>query len=65
MSASYCRPGRSRPGFRQCKVCIRLASAHVWQIKQALERARWFTLAGGVLVIAGSVLFFTAASGPT
>jgi hypothetical protein len=42
-----------------------LALGHVWQIKQALERSRWFTLAGGLLVIAGSVLFFTAASGPT
>ena len=42
-----------------------LALAHVWQIGQALERSRWFTLAGGVLVIAGSVLFFTATSGPT
>ena len=44
-----------------------LALGHVWQIKQALERSRWFTLAGGMLVIAGSVLFFaaTSASGPT
>jgi hypothetical protein len=42
-----------------------LALGHVWQIKQALERSRWFTLAGGVLVIAGSVLFFTATGGPT
>jgi hypothetical protein len=41
-----------------------LALAHVWQIRQALERSRGFTLAGGVLVIAGSVLFFTATSGP-
>jgi hypothetical protein len=41
-----------------------LALGHVWQIKQALERSRWFTLAGGVLVIAGSVLFFTATGGP-
>lgn len=42
-----------------------LALGHVWQIKQALERSRWFTLAGGVLVIAGSVLFFTSTSGPS
>ena len=28
-------------------------------------RSRWFALAGGVLVIAGSVLFFTATGGPT
>jgi hypothetical protein len=39
-----------------------LALGHVWQIKRALDRSRWFTLAGGVLVIAGSVLFFTATS---
>ena len=43
-----------------------LALGHVWRIKQALERSRWFTLAGGVLVIAGAVLFFLATgSGPT
>jgi hypothetical protein len=44
-----------------------LALGHVWQIKQALERSRRFTLAGGMLVVAGSVLFFTAtgSSGPT
>jgi hypothetical protein len=41
-----------------------LAIGHVWQIKQALERSRWFTLAGGVVVIAGSVLFFTATGAP-
>jgi hypothetical protein len=43
-----------------------LALGHVWQIKRALDRSRWFALAGGVLVIAGAVLFFTAtgASGP-
>jgi hypothetical protein len=44
-----------------------LALGHVWQIKQALERSRWFTLAGGILVIAGAVLFFlaTGSNGPT
>lgn len=42
-----------------------LALAHVWQIEADLRRSRWFTLVGGVLVIAGAVLFFIATSGPT
>ena len=42
-----------------------LALAHVWQIEADLKRSRWFTLAGGVLVIAGAVLFFIATTGPT
>jgi hypothetical protein len=43
-----------------------LALGHVWQVKQALERSRWFTLTGGMLVVAGGVLFFLATgSGPT
>lgn len=42
-----------------------LALAHVWQIEADLRRSRWFSLAGGVLVVAGAVLFFVAASGPT
>ena len=42
-----------------------LALAHVWQIEADLRRSRWFTLAGGLLVIVGAVLFFTATSGPT
>ncbi|MGD0558661.1 MAG: hypothetical protein ABSA93_27245 [Streptosporangiaceae bacterium] len=42
-----------------------LALAHVWRIEADLRRSRWFTLAGGLLVIAGAVLFFIATSGPT
>jgi len=42
-----------------------LALAHVWQIEADLRRSRWFTLAGGVLVVAGAVLFFGATGGPT
>jgi hypothetical protein len=42
-----------------------LALAHVWQIEADLRRSRWFTLAGGVLVVAGAVLFFIATGGPT
>jgi hypothetical protein len=40
-----------------------LALAHVWQIEADLRRSRWFTLAGGLLVVAGAVLFFAAAGG--
>lgn len=36
-----------------------LASAHVWQMKAALRRARWCTLLGGVLVAASAVAFLT------
>jgi hypothetical protein len=43
-----------------------LALAHVWQVEADLRRSRWFTLAGGMLVIGGAVLFFIATgSGPT
>src|ERR1039458_9269267 len=40
-----------------------LALAHVWRIEADLRRSRWFTLAGGVLVVAGAVLFFSATGG--
>jgi hypothetical protein len=42
-----------------------LALAHVWRIEADLRRSRWSTLLGGMLVVAGAVLFFTAAGGPT
>jgi len=42
-----------------------LALAHVWQIEADLRRSRWCTLAGGLLVVAGAVLFFIATSGPS
>ena len=42
-----------------------LALAHVWRIEADLRRSRWFTLAGGLLVVAGAVLFFAATGGPT
>ena len=42
-----------------------LALAHVWQIEADLRRSRWSTLAGGLLVVAGAVLFFIATGGPT
>jgi hypothetical protein len=38
--------------------------AHVWQLQSDLARSRRFTLGGGLLVIAGAVLFFLAAGGP-
>jgi hypothetical protein len=42
-----------------------LALAHVWQIEADLRRSRWSMLAGGLLVVAGAVLFFIATGGPT
>jgi hypothetical protein len=42
-----------------------LTLAHVWQIEADLRRSRWFTLAGGLLVVVGAVLFFVATGTPT
>jgi len=42
-----------------------LALAHVWRIEADLRRSRWSTMAGGLLVIAGAVLFFVATGEPT
>jgi hypothetical protein len=44
-----------------------LTAALAWQVKAALRRSRLSTMAGGVLVIVGAVLFFsvTGSSGPT
>lgn len=43
-----------------------LALAHVWDIQADLRVSRWCTLTGGLLVVAGAVLFFLATSnGPT
>ncbi len=36
-----------------------LQAAHAWLIAQELQRARRYTIAGGALVIAGAVLFFS------
>jgi hypothetical protein len=41
-------------------VRLLLALAHVWRIQEDLRRSRWFTLAGGILVIVGAVVFFSA-----
>ena len=40
-----------------------LGLAHVWKIEMELRRSRWFTLAGGFLVVTGAVLFFSATGG--
>ena len=44
-----------------------LTAAHAWQVEAELKRSRWWTLLGGMLVVAGAVLFFsvTGNSGPT
>jgi hypothetical protein len=36
-----------------------------WSVKKALDRSRWCTLGGGVLVVAGAVLFFIATGNGT
>jgi len=44
-----------------------LTAAHAWQVEAALKESRKWTLLGGMLVVAGAVLFFsvTGNSGPT
>jgi hypothetical protein len=41
-----------------------LALGHTWLVRADLERSRRWTLAGGVIVAFGAVLFFSATSGP-
>lgn len=41
-----------------------LSLAHVWQIEADLRRSRWSALVGGLLVVAGAVLFFVATATP-
>jgi hypothetical protein len=36
-----------------------LALGHAWLVRADLERSHWLTLAGGVLVVIGAVLFFS------
>jgi hypothetical protein len=40
-----------------------VAAAHVWKLNEELRRSRWYTMLGGVLVVAVAVLFFTATGG--
>ncbi|WP_262705597.1 MULTISPECIES: hypothetical protein [Streptomyces] len=40
-----------------------LATAHAWQVRETLHRARRHTFLGGVLVIAGAVTFLSATAG--
>jgi hypothetical protein len=44
-----------------------LTAAHAWLVEAELKRSRKWTLIGGILVVAGAVLFFsvTGNSGPT
>jgi len=37
-----------------------LAFAHVWQVQRALRQARRWTVAGGILVVAGAVAFLAS-----
>jgi hypothetical protein len=36
-----------------------LTAGHAWQVEAALKKSRWWTLLGGMLVVAGAVLFFS------
>lgn len=40
-----------------------VATAHVWKLNGQLRRSRWYTMLGGLLVVVGAVLFFTATGG--
>lgn len=40
-----------------------VATAHVWKLSAELRRSRRYTMTGGLLVVIGAVLFFTATSG--
>jgi hypothetical protein len=40
-----------------------LALGHAWRIQEDLRRSRVFTMAGGVLVVIGAVLFFSVTGG--
>jgi hypothetical protein len=40
-----------------------IATGHVWLLSGELRRSRWYTMLGGVLVVVGAVLFFTATGG--
>jgi hypothetical protein len=51
---------RAAPYVRQL-----LPLGHAWAVKKALDRSRWCTLGGGMLVVAGAVLFFIATGNGT
>jgi hypothetical protein len=40
-----------------------VAFAHAWQVQQALRQARRWTVAGGILVVAGAVAFLAVSGG--
>jgi hypothetical protein len=52
--------GRAAPYVRQL-----LPLGHAWAVKTALDRSRWCTLSGGMLVVAGAVLLFIATGNST
>jgi hypothetical protein len=51
---------RAAPYVRQL-----LSLGHAWAVKAALDRSRWCTFGGGLLVVAGAVLFFIATGNGT
>jgi hypothetical protein len=60
---------RLQSDLARIDACFRslLSLAHAWLVEADLKRSRLWTLGGGVLVVAGAVLFFsvTGSSGPT
>jgi hypothetical protein len=59
--------GRARRNAERAAPYVRhlLPLGHAWAVKKALDRSRWCTLGGGVLVVAGAVLFFIATGSGT
>ena len=59
--------GRARRNAERAAPYVRqlLPLGHAWAVKRALDRSRWCTLGGGVLVVAGAVLFFIATGNGT
>jgi hypothetical protein len=59
---------RLQSDLARIDACLRslLPLAHAWLVAADFKRSRLWTLAGGVLVVAGAVLFFsvTGSSGP-
>jgi hypothetical protein len=59
---------RLQSDLARIDACARtlLAFAHAWLVERDLRRSRGWTLGGGILVVAGSVVFFsvTGSAGP-
>lgn len=56
---------RLQSDLARIDACLRslLPFAHAWRVEADLKRSRLWTLGGGVLVVAGAVLFFSVTGG--